>query len=229
MRKSFFTIFFALIALVGWAQKVVSPAEFNTLINEQAALQLIDVRTPGEYNGGHLAYAQNMDSRSADQATQLATLDKNQPVFVYCLSGGRSAATARKLAGMGFSQVYDMAGGVMAWKREGLPLEGAATQASGSTKADYDKTINSKLPVLIDFYAPWCAPCRKMAPMLDELKAEYEGKFVLGKFDADKNDALMKEIGIIEIPTLFVYKNGKQTWKHVGYVDKETLIKELGL
>lgn len=212
-----------------YAQKVISPDEFHSMVNDKAAVQLIDVRTEGEYAGGHLAHAKNIDIRSRDFAKQMTVLDKNQPVYVYCLSGGRSASAARQLAGMGFTEVYDMQGGIMAWKRSGLPLADSSSKETGMTRTDYNNHINSQNPVLVDFYAPWCAPCRKMAPMLDELVAEYGDKFTLLKLDADKNDALLKELDVNEIPTFFIYKDGTESWKHIGQVQKEELLKELGL
>lgn len=218
-----------LIAAFSFAQKAVAPTEFQDLIDNQAAVQLIDVRTAGEYNGGYLTGAQNLDIRSQNFTDELKKLDKDRPVFVYCLSGGRSASAARKLVGMGFSEVIDMQGGIMAWKRAGLPLEGASIQEKGMSRVEYDKLISSSVPVLVDFYAAWCGPCKKMAPMLEELQNDHAGKFKLVKVDADKNDALLKELNVNEIPTFYLYKNSKQTWQHVGLVEKETLLKELGL
>lgn len=216
------------IAAFSFAQKAVTPTEFQALMSEQAAVQLIDVRTAGEYNGGYLNGAQNLDIRSQNFTDELKKLDKDRPVFVYCLSGGRSASAARKLVGMGFSEVVDMQGGIMAWKRAGLPLEGASVQKKGMNRAEYDKLISSSVPVLVNFYAAWCGPCKKMAPMLEELQNEHADKFKLVKVDADKNDLLLKELHVNEIPTFYLCKNGKQTWQHVGLVEKETLLKELG-
>ena len=82
---------------------------------------------------------------------------------------------------------------------------------------------------LVNIYAPWCGPCRKMKPMLEELNQSASGKFKYVMMNADENDALLKELGVSEIPTFFIYKNGKETWKHVGLVEKEALTKQLGL
>jgi len=221
---------FTILTTSIYGQKAVSPTEFQSLMSQQAAVQLIDVRTSGEYAGGGLQGAQNIDFRSNDFDVLIESLDKNQPVFVYCLSGGRSASAARKMTGMGFTEVIDLKGGIMSWKRAGLPvISSSNTQSSGISKAEYDKLILADVPVLVNIYAPWCGPCRKMKPMLDELSQSASGKFKYVKLNADENDPLLKEIGVAEIPTFFIYKNGKQVWKHVGLAERETLTKELGL
>ena len=225
-----FASLFTLLASSSYGQKVISPSEFQTLLNQNTAVQLIDVRTAGEYAGGHLEGSLNIDIRSGEFSKQMDELDKNKPVFVYCLSGGRSASATRKMVNMGFSEVYDMKGGIMNWKREGLPVSTASsTKTSGIDKETYGKMINAKVTVLVNIYAPWCGPCRKMKPMLEELNKSASGKFKYVKLNADDNDALLKELNVSEIPTFFVYKNGEQRWKHVGLVEKETLTKELGL
>lgn len=217
--------------LNGLAQQTVSVDIFRELIGKQKSVQLLDVRTPQEFAGGHLSNATNADVRSDAFVGQTDKLKKDEPVFVYCLSGGRSAGAAKKLAGLGFKEVYDMKGGIMAWKNAGLPIEAAtnAPDRKGMSKADYDHAISSDIPVLVDFYAPWCAPCKKMSPMLDEMTSTYGNDFKLLKLNADENDILMKELSITQIPTFLIYKNGKMTWKHVGATEKETLVTELGL
>jgi thioredoxin len=222
---------FTILTSSTFGQKAVSPLEFQSLITQQASVQLIDVRTVSEYAGEHLKGSQNIDVRSGEFAKQIEKLDKNQPVFVYCLSGGRSASAARKIASMGFSEIYDMKGGIMAWKRAGLPLSerNNAAEPSGMDRTTYNKAVMADVPVLVNIYAPWCGPCKKMKPMLEELDQTARGKFKYVKLNADENDALLKSLDVAEIPTFFIYKNGSQTWKHVGLVEKGVLEKELGL
>jgi thioredoxin 1 len=232
MKANHFILIFGLLlfASTGFAQKAISPDEFQTMLNGRAAVQLVDVRTPGEFAGGNLQGSMNMDFRSSEFSQRIEKLDKSEPVFIYCLSGGRSASAARKMASMGFSEVYDMKGGIMSWKRAGLPVSTGTTEKRiGTTKAVYDKMVNADVPVLVNIYAPWCGPCRKMKPMLEELNKSASGKYKYVKLNADDNDSLLKELGVAEIPTFFIYKNGKETWKHIGLIEKETLTKELGL
>lgn len=96
--------------------KVVSPSEFKAKMNLKDA-QLVDVRTAGEYQGGHIGNAVNYDFYGADFAKQLEKLDKNKPVLVYCAAGGRSGKTAKMLASKGFKEVYDLDGGYGNWTK----------------------------------------------------------------------------------------------------------------
>ena len=84
------------------------------------------------------------------------------------------------------------------------------------TSANYQEVIDSGKPVVIDFWAEWCGPCRMVAPIIDELAAEYEGKVIIGKCDVGENDALTVKIGIRNIPTVIFLKNGVVVDKQVG-------------
>ena len=84
------------------------------------------------------------------------------------------------------------------------------------TSANYQEVIDSGKPVVIDFWAEWCGPCRMVAPIIDELAAEYEGKVIIGKCDVDENDALAVKFGIRNIPTVIFLKNGVVVYKQVG-------------
>lgn len=99
--------------------------EFNEQISleDNETLQLIDVRTPGEYSSGHLSNSKNINFYDSDFKEQIAKLDKSKTVYVYCRSGGRSGNAARMMADMGFVKVVNMSGGVMGWSSKGLPLE----------------------------------------------------------------------------------------------------------
>lgn len=101
----------------------VSPEAFKAAIASDASVQLIDVRTPGEYESGHLAGALNWDIESGVFERNLSSLDQNKQVLVYCAVGGRSATAAQMLKGAGFSKVLDLKGGIKAWKAAGLPTE----------------------------------------------------------------------------------------------------------
>lgn len=106
------------------AVSTVSATEFHGKLTSSAKdAQLVDVRTPGEYADGHLKGAINIDINGDDFEHQLAALNKEVPVFVYCRSGGRSTRAASKMESMGFKKVYNMDGGITAWSASGKPVE----------------------------------------------------------------------------------------------------------
>jgi thioredoxin 1 len=96
------------------------------------------------------------------------------------------------------------------------------------TDANFDQTVlKSDRPVMIDFWAAWCGPCRALAPIVDEVAKQYGGKVVVGKMDVDKNTATPQRYGVRGIPTLLVFKGGQVREQIVGYVPKETIEKAL--
>ena len=87
--------------------------------------------------------------------------------------------------------------------------------------------LNSKIPVLLDFWAAWCAPCRMVAPVVDELAQEYDGKVSFGKVDVDQNPKIAGKYGIMSIPTLILFKDGKPITNMVGFKPKAQLKQSL--
>ncbi len=89
------------------------------------------------------------------------------------------------------------------------------------------EVLNSDLPVLIDFWAAWCGPCRMIAPLVEELAGEYEGKIKIGKLDIDNNQQTAIKYGVRSIPTLLVFKNGEVKDTIIGAVPKSQISQKL--
>lgn len=91
------------------------------------------------------------------------------------------------------------------------------------------EVLKSSVPFLLDFSAVWCGPCRVLAPIVDKIADEFTGKVRVGKLDIDDSPATATKFGIRGVPTVLVFKDGKESGRHVGVANKETLVKLLGV
>lgn len=236
MRKSLYLVglilTFSFSTLLGAPGKSnLDATTFSAKIKQTPNAQIIDVRTPGEFTQSHIENAQNINISSSDFQQKVAKLNKDKAVFVYCLSGSRSSYGMNMLESMGFKEIYNLSGGMMKWRAANLSEttnNSSSTQAStGYTMAQYRTLLNSDKLVLVDFYAEWCAPCKKMKPFLDEISLEMKDKVIVKRIDADANKGLAKELKVDALPVLFLYKGNKLVWTHKGYISKQEIIKQL--
>ena len=207
----------------------VSIEEFEKHLYATKAEQLIDVRTPQEFVKYHIQSAKNIDFRNPDFKKEIEKLDKTKPVLVYCLSGNRSKSALDVFRQAGFTTVYELNSGINAWSKQGKPIVEDLSGEGELSSKEFDKIVSVKGYVLVDFYAPWCVPCRKMLPMVEELAKTYSGNFKLLTIDFDQNRLLAKEKNIAAVPYLVIFKDGKKIWEKQGNATREEVMKILGL
>lgn len=207
--------------------KITIPvADFDKGIH-QKNIQLLDVRTQREYNSGHLknSFLADWTDRKTFQ-DRIQSLDKNKPVYAYCLSGGRSNAAAIWLKQQGFKEVYNLDGGIVAWKRNSKPVEGVEFVKQISSD-DFFKSLPKNKTVLVDIGAVWCPPCKKMEPVIKELQKDNGNLFSLVNVNGGEQDTLAKTLNADSFPTFIIYKKGKEVWRKQGIVSKEELLSQL--
>lgn len=99
--------------------------------------------------------------------------------------------------------------------------------ATQVTDATFNEFVNSDKPVLIDFWADWCAPCKLLAPVIEEIATEYADRLTVGSLDVDSNPQIAQQFGIMSIPTMLVFKNGQVVKQMVGYRPKNDVVAQL--
>ena len=147
------------------------------------------------------------------------------PVFVYCAIGVRSHDAAVMLRKTGFTEVYDLKGGIINWKLDGLPIIKGKDFDSrkGMGKDEFITSIKDKPLVFIDFYAPWCAPCQIMVPALDSMVTQMKDTAHIVKINADENLGLMKDLHFNSLPYIMVYKNGVNVFRQEGFMSRKDM------
>ncbi len=227
-RFFFFSIIAVSFLSVTNSQEVnhVYAHEFSKLTKSGKGV-ILDVRTAREYSRGHIENSTLISTNDPKFVEKINLLKKDSPVYVYCLTGNRSNKVANYLYRNGYTKVYNLRKGVVEWQRAGYSLvqgeNPVATDDKTYSKSEFLELIQSKRVVLIDFHAPWCAPCKKMSPVVEKLEKDYKGKVLIEKLDVQANKILQDAYNVESIPGFVLFKNGKQVWKHSGMISYDEL------
>jgi len=200
--------------------------QFIEKVKTDSSIQLVDVRTPQEYDRAHLKGAINIDVNSANWQTQLSQLDKSKPVYVYCLSGSRSQDMMKTLQAEGFKEVYNLDGGLAKIDPQSIPQDlvisevsptASQSQVPGLTEEQLNAYVQEHQNVVVDFYADWCGPCKMMDPHLKELAEKHKDKFTVLKVNFDQSRELAQKFKIRGIPHLLIYNKGQLVDRMEGF------------
>ena len=204
----------------------VGSHEFDRLIKSGKGM-LLDVRTKGEFDNEHIVNSGQLNYYAFDFKKKLDLLPKDQEIYLYCNTGYRSEKTAKMLIKKGYTNVYNLERGIMEWIFEELPvIIGEKTDKKQPDKVSIEKfvsTIASDTLVLIDFYAPWCGPCRKMMPLIDSIKTQYHPRMKVFKVNSDVSKKLIKQQKIIGVPLFRLYRNNELLFEKAGMLSRKEL------
>ena len=207
---------------------LVSAIKFSEIISNDKSVIIIDVRTPDEFNKGHLKNSLNVNWFDENFDENLNIFSKDLPVMVYCLSGGRSSKANERIKSLGFKNVYELDGGILEWRKNKLPEATLNNNFKNSlTVEDFNNFIETDKIVLVDYYANWCAPCKIMEPYLDEISNEYSNSLELVRINYDKNLPLVRSLEVYGLPVLQIFKDKKLMWSHVGFIEKSLVVDEI--
>jgi thioredoxin len=123
---------------------------------------------------------------------------------------------------MGFQQVFELKGGMNAWKSENKVVEGKSTQKEMSS-IEFNNAINLDSFVLVDFGAEWCPPCKKMEPVIERLKKNNASKLSIVKVDGGRDETILKTFHVTALPVFILFKGGKQIWRKEGIVEEKEI------
>lgn len=231
MRSRFLSLLLATFLFVGChgqsskAIQTVDAKAFGEKLKSVEKPQLLDVRTPEEFSTGRIDNATNVNWNGDDFAAKASQYDKSKPIFVYCKAGGRSAQAADKLAELGFTEIYNLQGGIMKWDTANNST--SSGKIIGMCDQEYGELLKSSDKVMVDFNAKWCAPCQKMKPYILKMQAEMKDSIKIVQLDADENKTIVEQLKLEGLPTIIVYEKGKEVWRNEGYISEEDLKKHL--
>ena len=228
LRYQLFFFFMAILfSCTAQNNNALQPDQFENAIKTDKSAQVLDVRTPGEFFSGHISNALQADWNDREEFDRrIVFVDKTKPVYVYCLAGGRSAAAAEKMRKLGYLQVFELKGGINAWKAADKALVGKTPGKQMSFEA-FNKTMLSPGYLLVDFGAEWCPPCKTMEPLIKSLQQNKDLKFTLLKVDGGNDLDIMKEYSVTALPVFIIFKDGVQVFRKDGVATEKELTEHL--
>ncbi|UIR57614.1 thioredoxin domain-containing protein [Sphingobacterium sp. SRCM116780] len=231
--RIFKIIFLTLFVSVGIAAKAQNPSNntvvktekkdfrtkadlFYQKINEQQEPQILDARTEEEFEQAHLPKAIQVDPAIDGYEKAFDRLIKNSPVFIYSIQTGRSTKIANLLKDQGFENIYVLSPGISAWIGAGYPVVASANNRNRIVLNDFKTALKSQQYVLVDYGSNYCAPCKKVIPVLDSLNRTSNNKIKTIQVQIDANPEIIKEFKITTLPTIILYKDGTPVWEKIG-------------
>ncbi len=232
--KTFLLLFFLYLSLnsISAQTKVVllDPEVFFKELKSNSNPQLIDIRTESEFEIAHIKKSIHLDWSSLDlEEHVLKGFNKEHAIFVYCQTGKVSEGAALFLEELGFEKIYYLKGGFENWISKSKPYVSNSKEMKPLaflSIENFNKKVRGNTFVLVDFYADWCGPCKKMDPILEKIDFNID-QLSLFKIDAEKNVSITENYEIEEIPTLILFKNGKQIWRNTGLITEKEILEKI--
>jgi thiol-disulfide isomerase/thioredoxin len=221
MKKHIFSLLVLLaVSCQTFAQdhKPTALADFAAKVAAQTRPQILDARSAEEFALNHIEGAINLTQQTEGYLTILSSLDKQKPVFVYSIGNGRSAVLSKDLLTKGFTEVYELEGGIGSWVGGGKPL--FTTAKKGLSSSEFNRILVSNKLVLVDIGSKYCGACKKVKPVLETLRQENGEALKIVEVELEESPALIASLKTVtSFPYLIVYKDGKPVLKKAGIKD----------
>jgi len=214
-------VFAALLGVAG-AKAQTAKNELTITLSEFAIkakspdAQIIDARTPEEFAQNHLKGAVNVNAAAAGYEKDLEKLSKDKTTLVYSIANGRSVSLAKELREKGFKEVVVLPGGISNWIGSGYPIVNNTKKGVALNTEQFNTLTASSDLVLVDFGSKYCGACKRLVPVLDSLEKQQGFAAKIVRIEAYDNTELLKKLKVGQLPTLVLYKNGKEVWKKPG-------------
>lgn len=212
-------LFFGTLAFSQNQNTITLPLDsFYSKIRNEKNRQIIDARSPEEFVLNHIEGAVNFNLQTANYTKHVDALDKSKPVFIYSIGAGRSNALAKELLKNGFSEVHDLEGGIANWIGSGKPFY--TNLKSKLSLSEYQKIILDNNTVLVDIGSRYCGACKKVKPILENIRTQYGNQLKILEIDLEENPQVIADLKTVNVfPTLILYQNGKVVFKKDGFAD----------